>query len=195
MQKIADAAQYLEEGLVRLYNKANDRQNIVFQYNTTTATEIQVAEWIAEITRNPENSVRSHARRLTEWIRRLEYELMLDLRLDNPVDGYKLPDGSSYPDCQQINRTLKQEEVRDQRIMHGENWDETYQAPWRDGTRGPVHADTHTPVRVPAAFGVPAPRPLPGPNDRTEVIELETDQPRVVIDLTADSPGDPMEID
>ncbi|KAH0038837.1 hypothetical protein KCU78_g1425, partial [Aureobasidium melanogenum] len=215
MQKIADAAQYLEKGFVRLYNKANDRHKIVFQYNTTSATEHQVAEWIAAITRNPENSVRSHARRLTEWIRRLEYELMLGIRFDDFPSTYKLPD------------------VRDQRIMQGENWDETSgtfveasdtdrlliadvkrrdtefpsiyrtndhygdkdKPSWRDGTRGPIHADSRRFICVPTAFGVPNPRPLPGPNDPMEVIEVDDDQPREVIDLTADSPGDRMEID
>ncbi|KAG9606017.1 hypothetical protein KCU77_g541, partial [Aureobasidium melanogenum] len=232
MQKIADAAQYLEKGFVRP-NKANDRHKIVFQYNTTSATEHQVAEWIAAITRNPENSVRSHARRLTEWIRRLEYELMLGIRFDDFPNTYKLPDGSRYPNCQQINRILEQEEVRDQRIMQGENWDETSgtfveasdtdrlliadvkrrdkefpsiyrtndhygdkdKPSWRDGTRGPIHADSRRFICVPTAFGVPNPRPLPGPNDPMEVIEVDTDEPREVIDLTADSPGDRMEID
>ncbi|KAG9701126.1 hypothetical protein KCU95_g2577, partial [Aureobasidium melanogenum] len=232
MQKIADAAEYLEEGMVRLCNKAGDRRKIVFQYNTTSATEHQVAEWIAEITRNPENSVRSHARRFTEWIWLLEYELVFGILPDDSPDNFKLPDGSRYPNCQQINRIFEQKKVRDQRIMQGEDWDETSgtfveasdtdrlliadikrrdkeipsayrtndhygdqdKPSWRDGFGGPIHADSRRFICVPTAFGVPNPRPLPGPNDPMEVVEIDTDQPREVIDLTGDSP-DAMEID
>lgn len=234
MNKIADAAGYLEEGLVRLCNKASDRRKIVFQNNITSATEDQIASWIAEITRNPENSVRSHARRFTEWIRLLQYELVFGVLPDDAPNNFKLPDGSRYPDCQQINRIFKQEEVRDQRIMQGKNWDETSgtfveasntdrlliadlkrrdkdppqiyrlsdyygdedKPHWHDESRrGPVHTDTRRRVRIPTAFGIPGPRPLPGPHDPMEVIEIDTDQPREVIDLIADSPGDIMGID
>lgn len=67
---------------------------------------------------------------------------------------------------------------------------------WYDGSgRRPVRIDTRRRIRVPTAFGVPDPRPLPGPNDPMEVIEIDTDQPMEIIDLTADSPGDMMDID
>lgn len=236
LQEVADAALYLEGGLKRLCLKAFRRRLRVFEYTTTSVSENEVAEWIAEITRNPENSVRNHARRFTEWLQLLEHTYNLAVLADNSSLHATLSDGSRYLDHKTINLIFHQEEVRDQRTIQGENWDRSsdtdnddrptdtdtlliaevrrgdrkfphlyrpnddrgdYDPPhWHDGSgRGPVHADTGTRIRIPTAFGVPDPRPLPGPNDPREVIELDEDQPMEVIELDVDSPRDVMEID
>ncbi|KAH0374063.1 hypothetical protein KCU65_g366, partial [Aureobasidium melanogenum] len=236
LQKIIDAAEYLEKGFVRLRNQAHDRRKIVFEHTTTSATYDQVADWIVEITRNPENSVRSHTRRFTEWIWLLRHEFDLATSPEELPDDHKFADGSSIPDYVAVKFAFEQEEACDQMAMQGEVWDESssryvertrqqihadkavvaesrrrdrefpfiyHPDAWFHGGGdedqpdfglAPLHSDTRTPIRVPTAFGVPNPRPMPGPNDPIEGVELQTDQPREVIDLTGDSP-DAMEID
>ncbi|KAH0164091.1 hypothetical protein KCU67_g5300, partial [Aureobasidium melanogenum] len=103
MQKIADAAKYLREGFARLRKEAHDRRKIVFEHSTTSATFDQVADWIVEITRIPANSVRSHARRFTEWIWLLEHEILLAASPNDRPDNHKFPDGSTIPDYLEIN--------------------------------------------------------------------------------------------
>ncbi|KAH0144904.1 hypothetical protein KCU67_g12878, partial [Aureobasidium melanogenum] len=125
MQKIADAAKYLREGFARLRKEAHDRRKIVFEHSTTSATFDQVADWIVEITRNPENSVRSHARRFTEWIWLLEHEIFLTASPNDRPDNHKFPDGSTIPGYLAINFAFEQEEVCDQIATQGDVWDES----------------------------------------------------------------------
>ncbi|KAH0386142.1 hypothetical protein KCU92_g2838, partial [Aureobasidium melanogenum] len=140
MQKIADAAKYLREGSARLRNEAHDRRKIVFEHSTTSATFDQVADWIVEITRNPENSVRSHARRFTAWIWLLEHEIFLTVSPNDRPDYHKFPDGSTIPGYLAINFAFEQEEVCDQMVMQGDVWDES-SSRYVERTRQQIHAD------------------------------------------------------
>ncbi|KAG9737178.1 hypothetical protein KCU73_g10064, partial [Aureobasidium melanogenum] len=209
MQKIADAAKYRREGFARLRNEAHDRRKIVFEHSTTSATFDQVTDWIVEFTRNPENSVRIHARRFTEWIWLLEHEIFLTASPNDRPDKHKFPDGSTIPGYLAINFAFEQEEIHADKAVVAEfrrrdrafpsiyypneisNRGDEEQPHWHgEFGKPPLRADTRTPIRVHTAFGIPNPRPpLPGPNDPMEVSGIDTALTREVVDLTGDSPG------
>jgi hypothetical protein len=98
--------------------EAMRRDNILFKHNTTSATQEQAISWIADVTRNPENSVRSHALRFTAWVDLVEAEV------DSAIytDGASLPGGALPLARRAINLVFEQEEVRNRMAQQGEYW-------------------------------------------------------------------------
>lgn len=94
------------------------RDNILFKHNTTSATQEQAISWIADVTRNPENSVHSHARRFAAWVDLLEAEVDAAIY----THGASLPGGDLPPARRAINLVFEQEEMRNQIAQQGEHW-------------------------------------------------------------------------
>jgi len=115
LDEIMDALEVLYDALRALRAEASRRHDIVFRYRATSATEEQVRVWIAEITRNPDNSVRSHRRRFHEWIGIIWDDLSSVIA--NIGASTTLP-----PARRAINLAFEQEEIRDQMRMQGFEW-------------------------------------------------------------------------
>jgi hypothetical protein len=118
MRDMFETLDRLEHATAHVYDEAMRRDRILFQYNTTSATEQQTRSWIADITRNPENSLRSHVRRFSEWVHLIEAEYTSAIS----TNGASLPGGSLPPARRAINRIFEQEEIRDQMRMQGDQW-------------------------------------------------------------------------
>lgn len=111
MREIADNVERLENAWIRLLDEAQRRDRVLFQYNTTSATQLEAFDWIEEITRNPPDSVGSHARRFSEWLYLLEREYS---NIVNP--------GEQKPSRRGINLAFERQEVHDQMTMQGDQW-------------------------------------------------------------------------
>ncbi|KAG9752987.1 hypothetical protein KCU73_g5981, partial [Aureobasidium melanogenum] len=188
MQKIADAAKYLREGFARLCNEAHDRRKIVFEHSTTSATFNQVADWIVEITRNPENSEEVCDQMAMQGDVSDESSSRYVERTRQQIHA----DKAVVAEFRRRDRAFLSIYYPNEIFIRGDE-----ELPHWHGEFGnpPLHADTRTPIRIPTAFGIPNPRsPLPSPNDPMEVSGIDNALPREVVDLTGDGP-DAMAID
>jgi hypothetical protein len=118
IREIFETLDRLDDAETHVLDEAMYRDRILFRYNTTSATEQQTRRWMADITRNPENSVRSHIRRFSEWINLIEAEYSSAIS----TNGASLPGGSLPPARRAINLIFQQEETRDQMRMQGDEW-------------------------------------------------------------------------
>ena len=183
LDEIMDALEVLYDALRALREEASRRHDIVFRYRATSATEEQVRAWIAEITRDPDNSVRSHCRRFSEWIGIIWEDYSSVIATIGASTA--LP-----PARRAINLAFEQEEIRDRMRMQGFEWpgsadDWVEPTPWdndiiaatrkrdrwytkqygardlndSDFTEGypATHLPTGRPLLVPLAYGVPRP--------------------------------------
>jgi hypothetical protein len=109
LKRLCDAWKYLSD-------EAEYRDQTLFKNSTCSATREQVFDWIAEITRNPANSVQHHARRFSQWLCMLEEDYSTAV-----VSGVFA--GPLYrPFRREVNLTFEQQEVRDQVAMLGSAW-------------------------------------------------------------------------
>lgn len=112
MRNIAETVELLRSAWNQLSDEAKRRDRILFEHDTTSATQLEAFDWIDEITRNPPNSVKHISRRFSRWLNLLETEY------SNTVST----DGTSSPSRREINLAFERQETRDQMAMQGDEW-------------------------------------------------------------------------